>query len=497
MAQVTPQLAPQLISQRCSYVAGQWTEGGELFTVENPADETVVAEVAGASVAQVEQAVAAARASFDSGVWAQRPARERAEVIRAFLDHIETTREALVATMVAEAGQPVFFAEGTQFGSGLRLARDTIELFLSMRHEEANPVPLDQLVSGGATLSILRHEPVGVVTAVTPYNAAFMMAMQKVIPALLTGNSVLLRPSPLTPLSSLVLGAAADAAGLPPGVLSVLVESGAAGAEVMTTHRAVDMVSFTGSTAVGRQILAQAASTVKRVALELGGKSAQIYLGDAVERAARGAAGVVAATAGQACVAATRMLVPIERKDEVIEAVSRTYAGFKVGPPSDPTALMGPVISAGQRARCERFVALAQENGGRVAFGGSRPAGLDRGYFFEPTVLDLPDNSNPAAQEEIFGPVIGIIGYRDVDDAVRIANDSDYGLSGQVYGADLAAATAVARRLRTGAVTVNAGLFSAYAPGGGYKQSGLGRERGVDGVRAFQEVKHMAIGALG
>nr|MDT0664650.1 aldehyde dehydrogenase family protein [Micromonospora sp. DSM 115978] len=199
---------------------------------------------------------------------------------------------------------------------------------------------------------------------------------------------------------------------------------------------------------------------------------------------------------GQACVAATRMLVPADRKAEVVEAVSRAYSTITVGPPTDPAAIMGPVISAAQRDRCERYVALAEQGGGKVAFGGGRPSGLDRGYYFEPTVLDLPDNANPAAQEEIFGPVIGVIGYRDLDDAVRIANDSSYGLSGQVYGADVAAATAVARRLRTGAVNVNTAVFSAYAPSGGYKQSGLGRERGPDGVRAFQEVKHIAVGEL-
>jgi acyl-CoA reductase-like NAD-dependent aldehyde dehydrogenase len=279
-------------------------------------------------------------------------------------------------------------------------------------------------------------------------------------------------------------------------VLSVVVEEGAAGAELLTGHPAVDMVSFTGSTAVGRQILAQAAPTVKRVALELGGKSAQIYLPDAVDRAAAGAMAVVAATAGQACVAATRMLVPRSRKDEVVEAVAAAYARVTVGLPTEPTTLMGPVISAAQRARCERFVELAEQFGGKVAHGGRRPAGFPQGFFFEPTVLDLPDNANPAAQEEIFGPVISVLGYDDLDDAVRIANDTVYGLSNQVYGADVAAATALARRLRSGAVNVNTGVFSAYAPSGGYKQSGLGRERGPDGVRAFQEVKHLAIGEL-
>jgi len=322
------------------------------------------------------------------------------------------------------------------------------------------------------------------------------MAFQKLIPALMAGNTVILRPSPLTPVSSLIFGSAADAAGLPAGVLSVVVEAGASGAELLTTDPRVDMISFTGSTAVGKQILAQAAPTVKRVALELGGKSAQIYLPDAVERVAGGAMAVVAMTAGQACVAATRMVVPRERKDEVLDSVSAAYGSITVGPPTDPTSLMGPVISAAQRERCERFVALAEEQGGKVASGGQRPAAFDRGYYFEPTVLDLPDNANPAAQEEIFGPVIGVLAYDDLDDAVRMANDSVYGLSAQVYGADVHAATQVARRLRTGAVNVNTSLFSAYAPGGGYKQSGLGRERGPDGIRAFQEVKHMAIGEL-
>ena len=223
-------------------------------------------------------------------------------------------------------------------------------------------------------------------------------------------------------------------------------------------------MSFTGSTAVGRQILAQAAPTVKRVSLELGGKSAQIYLDDAIERAGMGAMAVVAMTSGQACVAATRMLVPNERKAEVIEAVCATYGMISVGDPGDPTNLMGPLISAGQRERCERYIALAEEHGAKVAFGGGRPAGLEKGYYVEPTVLDLPDNTNPAARDEIFGPVIGILGYEDLDDAVRIANDSPYGLAGQVYGADVAAATAVARRIRAGAVTVNSGRVQCVRP---------------------------------
>jgi aldehyde dehydrogenase (NAD+) len=397
---------------------------------------------------------------------------------------------------MGEAGQPRPMAEGAQVNMGLALGRQTIDLYQSMNHEEANPVPVDDLVRGRVVLSIRRNEPIGVVSAITPYNGAIIMAFQKLIPALMAGNSVILRPSPLTPLSSLVFGAAADAAGLPAGVLSVVIEDGAEGAELLTSDPAVDMVSFTGSTAVGRQILTQAAATVKRVSLELGGKSAQIYLDDAVGRVGRGAMAVVAMTSGQACVAATRMLVPNSRKAEVVEAVCATYGMIKVGHPTDPSNLMGPVISAGQRDRCERYIALAEEHGAKVACGGGRPAGLDKGYYLEPTVLDLPDNSNPAARDEIFGPVIGILGYEDLNDAVRIANDTTYGLAGQIYGADIATATAVARRIRAGAVTVNNGVFSAFAAGGGYKQSGLGRERGPEGIREFQEVKHMAIGEL-
>ena len=485
-----------IIAERRTYIAGRWVSGDQTFAVENPATESHVADVTITPIDQVERAITEARRSFDEGVWAHRTPEARAEVLHSFLDHIEANRGDLVDTIVAEAGQPTRFADETQCRAGLSLGRQTIDLYLSMSHEEASPVPVDDLVRGRVALSVRRHEPVGVVAAITPYNAAIIMGLQKLIPALMAGNSVIVRPSPLTPISSLVFGMAAEAAELPAGVLSVVVEEGTAGAQLMTSHPAVDMVSFTGSTVAGRNIIAQAAPTVKRLSLELGGKSAQIYLPDAIPRVAMGAMAVVARTAGQACVAATRMLVPSENKDEVIEMVSAAYESMAVGDPTDPRMLMGPVISAPQRDKCERFVALAEEHGAKVRSGGRRPAGLDAGYYFEPTVLDLPSNANPAAQEEIFGPVIGILGYRDLDEAVQIANDSVYGLSAQVYGGDTAAAVGIARRLRAGAVNVNTTVFSAYAPSGGYKQSGLGRERGPDGIREFQEVKHMSIGEL-
>jgi acyl-CoA reductase-like NAD-dependent aldehyde dehydrogenase len=458
----------QIFDGSRSYVAGRWVDGAERFPVECPADESLVGEAGTTPLAEVERAVVEARRAFDGGTWAGLPVAERAAVLGAFLHHVASEGERLVATMLAEAGQPRAYAEGAQLTSGLKLGRDTIDLFLSLPEEEPNPVPAADL---GSSQSLRRYEPVGVVSAITPYNGAVIMAFQKLVPALLAGNSVVLRPSPLTPLSSLVFAHAAEAVGLPAGVLSVVLEEGSAAAELLTTHPGVDMVSFTGSTAVGRRILAQAAPTVKRVSLELGGKSAQIYLDDAIERTALGAVQVVAATAGQACVGATRMFVPDGRKAEVLERVTGALGLLKVGNPLvDPEAMVGPLIDRAAVERCEKYVALAQEHGGTVVTGGRRPE-IERGHYYEPTVLDLPDNDNPAARDEIFGPVLGVIGYDDVDHAVRMANDSPYGLSGQVYGAD-AEAAAVARRLRTGAVNVNASLFSAFAPAGATSRAG-------------------------
>ena len=330
------------IDGRRSYVAGRWVEGERSFEVENPADESCFA-VAGVTPLPGDPAGDLGGTTvIRSGCLGGPPGRRAGQDPPCLSRPRRGLSGALIDTIMGEAGQPRMMAQGAQVAMGLTLGRQTIDLYQALSHEEANPVPLDDLVRGKVTLSIRRHEPIGVVSAITPYNGAIIMAFQKLIPALMAGNSVILRPSPLTPLSSLVFGTAADAAGLPAGVLSVVVEDGAEGAELLTTDPAIDMVSFTGSTAVGRQILAQAAPTVKRVSLELGGKSAQIYLDDAIERAGMGAMAVVAMTSGQACVAATRMLVPNERKAEVIEAVCATYGMISVGDPTDPDESHGP-----------------------------------------------------------------------------------------------------------------------------------------------------------
>ena len=373
--------------------------------------------------------------------------------------------------------------------------RQACELYMRLPESEPSMRPTTSYFAGGrVAASIMRYEPIGVVTAIGAYNFPIQTVIWKFVPALLTGSTVILRPSPLTPIATLMLGEAADAVGLPPGVLNVVVEGGIEGGELLTSHKAVDCVSFTGSTGVGKAIMAQAAPTVKRVILELGGKSVQLYLPDAVERAPMGCAGVFAAHSGQACVAPTRMLVPEERKAEVVEKAAGVAGMLKVGDPTDPSTMLGPLISAAQRERNERYVAAAVDAGATVVAGGKRPEGLDRGYYFEPTVLDVPDNSNPAAQDEIFGPVICVLGYRDLDHAVEIANDSVYGLSGQVHGNDVATAVSLAERIRAGAVSVNGGYGGAYASGGGYKQSGLGRERGIEGFRSLQQVKHLNVG---
>ncbi|OBF60461.1 aldehyde dehydrogenase [Mycobacterium sp. 852002-51971_SCH5477799-a] len=468
---------------------------GVALPVEDPATEEILTTVATASADQVEMAIAAARRSFDCGVWADRSVSERLETLGRMAQWLEERREELVETAVHEVGAPLGIARIAQVGMALDQARQLPELFSGLPQWEHNEMPLGDLVTAkDVLLSIRRYEPVGVVTAITPYNFPLQTNIWKVFSALVTGCSVILRPSPLTPLTALALGEAALAADLPPGVLNVVVEQGTSGALQLTGDPRVDCVSFTGSTVVGRQIGAQAAPTVKRMILELGGKSVQLYLPDALERVGTGVLTVFASHSGQACTAQTRVLVPQDAVDAALEKITSVLPFLPVGDPSDEKTMIGPVISARQRERIEDLIAAGIKAGAQVVAGGRRPAGLERGYFIEPTVLRIEDNSNPVAQQEVFGPVVTIQGYRDLEEAVAIANDSEYGLGGGVYTADLPAGVAVAQRIRSGTVHVNRGAPTAYTPTGGYKQSGIGRERGVAGLREYQEVKHLVVG---
>ncbi len=480
-----------------AYINGAFVKGeGATFTVENPSDESIVAEITGVSAAQVDAAIGAARRAFDDGCWSGLTMKERGAVMRRYAEALRKHADRLKELAIAEAGCPVSSTVmGAQVHAPLRMTDEIIDMFLTMPEIEENPIPLHERVNPYFTVqSMKRWTPLGVVSTISAYNVPFYTAFWKVVPALMAGNSVLLRPNPLTPISALIFAEAAAEAGIPDGVLNVLIENALEGGQMMTTDERVDMVSFTGSSTVGVKVAQQAAPTLKRLVLELGGKSAQIYLPDSVEKAAQGGYTVCTSHAGQGCVLGTRIFVPEESKPLVLEAMAKMMQSVKIGPASDPATQLGPVISAAQRDRCEHFTRAAVEAGGRVVTGGKRPAGFDKGFYFEPTVLDLPDNKNPAAQEEIFGPVVGVIGYRDLDHAIEMANDSKFGLSGWVHGADKVAALNVGTRIRSGSVNVNGALMSSYASGGGIKMSGLGRERGIEGLREFQMMTTFNIG---
>jgi len=484
--------------ERAGFIDGEYVGGsGEPLVVEDPSTQEELARFPGLSTGQIGSAIAAARRAFDSGGWSRRAPGERAEILRKFVAALSTRTEPLADLIVREAGCPRYsMTMQSQIAVPLKQAPEVIDLFLSLPESDENPLPLAHRVTAYGTVlqSHRRYTPIGVVAAIAAYNFPFLTALWKVIPALIAGNTMVLRPSPLTPLSAMIFAEVALEAGLPAGVLNIVLEGGLEGGQMMTTHAGVDMVAFTGSTRVGTQVMAQAAPTMKRLQLELGGKSAQIFLPDMVDRAATIAAGVCTAHAGQGCALGTRIFVPLEAKGKVLEQIAAAFASIRVGRANERETQLGPVISAAQRARCEHFVDLSVREGGRVVAGGKRPMHLDKGYFFEATALDVPDNKNSAAQEEIFGPVVTVIGYRDLDHAVAMANDSKYGLSGYVHGLDKAQSLKVGLAISSGTVNVNAGLMSTYISSGGLRMSGIARERGVEGLRLYQNMSCLNLG---
>jgi betaine-aldehyde dehydrogenase len=344
---------------------------------------------------------------------------------------------------------------------------------------------------------VVTQEPVGVVGAITPWNGPLSTPSLKIAPALAAGCSVILKPPPETPLTAYAFADAFTEAGLPLGVLSILPADREAG-QYLVDHPEVDKIAFTGSSAAGKAIMASAAARVARVTLELGGKSAAVLLPDAdVDTVVPALLPMAMMVNGQACIAQTRVLVPRSREKEFVEALAAAVAAQRVGDPMDRNTIIGPMVSERQRERVTGYIATGREEGARVVAGGGSltlPSELSSGYFVAPTVLAGVDNSMRVAQEEIFGPVMAVIAYDDVDEAVAIANDSVYGLSGSVWGLDTDEAVAVARRIRTGMVSINGAPQAYGSPFGGYKQSGIGREMGPEGFRAFQETKSIAVG---
>jgi aldehyde dehydrogenase (NAD+) len=476
---------PDLYSRPDVFVGGTWQRSvdGTDHKVVNPATGDVLGVTTLAGVADVEAGVAAARASFDAGTWADAEPSERARVLRDAADYLENLGDAAVDLLTQELGCPRWFTARAHVPNPIRHLRYYAEMIENEQTEEPR--------NDGTNNSLVVREPVGVVAAITPWNGPLSSPTLKVAPALAAGCSMILKPPPETPLTAYLLADAFAAAGLPEGVLSILPADREVG-EHLVRHTQVDKVAFTGSTAAGRKIMAICAERIARITLELGGKSAAIVLDDAdLEHLIRTILPMAMMVNGQACIAQTRVLVPSGRAAEVTDALAAAFAALPVGDPFDPQTQIGPLVSERQRARVEGYLSIAGDEGATV-LGGGRPD--SNGFFVNPAVLAGVDNSMRVAQEEIFGPVVAVIPYRDEDDAIAIANNSVYGLSGSVWSADHDRALAVARRIRTGMVSLN-GAFQAFGtPFGGYKQSGIGREMGPEGLASYRELKSIALG---
>ncbi len=475
------------------YIDGELVaaEDGAIYENVDPATEEVLGVAADASVGDIDRAIGAARRAFDETDWAtDRDLRVRClrQLHAAMVENLEEIR----AMTVAEVGTPVALTYGPQLDAPLTFLPYYADLAESYEWTEdlGNAEPM-----GIPSHRWIEKEPVGVVGAITAWNFPHQLNLAKIAPALAAGNTVVLKAAPATPWSGLILGRlAAEHTDLPPGVLNVISSGQNDIGEAITTDPRVDLITFTGSTAVGKRIMAAAADTVKKVFLELGGKSALVALDDCDLSAAAGTAAFAVCThAGQGCAIPTRLLLPRSRYDEGVEIAKEVLESMPYGDPADPGNFMGPLVSSVQRDRVEGLIATAQDEGATLVTGGKRPENLDRGWFIEPTLLADVKPDDTIAQQEVFGPVLVAIPFDDDDDAVRIANNSVYGLSGGVLSADVERAKAVGRRIRTGTLMINGGVYyGADVPFGGYRQSGVGREMGVAGFEEYLETKAFA-----
>ncbi|MFG1700412.1 aldehyde dehydrogenase [Nonomuraea sp. NPDC049309] len=464
------------------FIGGEWVAPAGTGTIDviSPHTEEVVGRVPDGTAQDMDRAVAAAREAFDHGPWPRMTFAERAEVIGRLADIYDARQDEMARLITEEMGSPITFSKLAQAPQPLSMLRFYAELGRTFEQEEQRPGLFGPLT--------VRREPVGVVAAVVPWNVPQFVTMTKVAPALLAGCTIVLKPAPETPLDAYLLAEWAAEAGVPAGVLNVV----AAGREVgehLVSHPGVDKVAFTGSTAAGRRIAAICGEQLKRVSLELGGKSAAIILDDADLQAGMGFLQMAALmNNGQACVAQTRILASRQRYDEVVDAVAGMVSSQAVGDPADPATGIGPLVAKRQQERVEGYIRIGMEEGAKVVVGGlDRPR--DKGWYVAPTVFAGVSNDMRIAREEIFGPVLAVIPYEDEADAVRIANDSEYGLAGTVWTADPEHGMEVARQVRTGTYGVNCYMLEANAPFGGYKASGIGRELGPEGLNGYLEYK--------
>jgi len=464
---------------------------GRTFDNVNPATEAVLGPVADGDANDMQRAIAAARRAFDESPWASdRALRKRC--LAQLQTAIEAEREALREELIAEAGAPRMLTYSAQLDAPLE---DALRFPASLIDE----FPWERTLADGHMFGMTSRravwkEPVGVVGAIVPWNFPFEVTINKVGPILAAGNTMVLKPAPDTPWNATRLGRlVVEQTDIPPGVFNVVTSSDHRVGEELVRSPLVDMISFTGSTAVGQRIMELGAATMKRVFLELGGKSAMIVCDDADFAAVVPGGATVCMHAGQGCALQTRLLLPRSRYQEGVDIITAAMKAVPYGDPNDPSVLMGPLISPRQRDRVLGFIERGCAEGATLAVGGGRPAHLSRGFYVEPTVFVDVESSMTIAQEEIFGPVLSVIAYDDDADAVRIANDSRYGLSGGVYSASEDRATAIARQVRTGSIGINGGLwYGADSPYGGYRMSGIGRQNGLEGFEQYLETKAVA-----
>jgi aldehyde dehydrogenase (NAD+) len=476
------------------YIDGRWEKVQAAESVINPATEMEIGSAPVGDIATARAAIQAARSAFDSGPWPNLAMSERAAILKRLHSALEAKRDQIAELIVAEVGCAQGITHAMQvgaplshFASALSNSGSDDRRYLPL---EATPNPMNPTgprILGGGTIV---REPVGVVAGITGYNFPFLLNLSKIVPALLAGNTLVLKPSPFTPYSALLFGEFAEQIGLPKGVLNIVTGGNEVGS-LLSSHADVDMVSFTGSEAVGIAIMQQAASTLKRVHLELGGKSALIVRADAnIQEAALGAIAGLSVNCGQGCALLTRFIVHNSIRKQFVEMAMAVAAQWKIGDPADPTVLMGPLIRESQRGKVERLIGKGREEGAHLVFGGGRPAHLPKGFFTDITLFDEVDNRMTIAQEEIFGPVGVTLGFDRDEEAIAIANDSRYGLNGGILSADAATAYEMSLKIRAGSIYVNGGTGKMpYAPIGGYKRSGIGREYGPDWLKEFTQEK--------
>jgi len=475
--------AAELQARDRIFIGGAWVEPQSSETIEviNSATEEPMGSIPACTAADADRAVIAAREAFEP--WSQTPREERAGYLSAIAAGLGERADEIAATIAQELGMPLKLSRMIQAGLPIGQFAAMPGLMEDVAWEEE--------IGNSRVL----REPVGVLGAITPWNYPLNQIAAKVAPALAAGCTVVLKPSEVVPLNAFILAEVIEAAGLPPGVFNLITGTGPVVGEAIAGHPGVDMVSFTGSTRAGRRVSELASATVKPVAMELGGKSPNVILDDAdLAKAVPDGVAKCYLNSGQTCSALTRMLVPREKLAEVEEIAAQTAAAFTPGDPFDESTRLGPLVSDVQRERVRGYIQKGETEGAKlVTGGGAPPEGLERGYFVRPTVFSEVSTEMTIAQEEIFGPVLSIQPYEDEEDAVRVANDSDYGLAGGVWSADQDRAIAVARRIRTGQIEINGGAFNPVAPFGGYKQSGHGRENGRYAIEELLQVKSLQL----